>query len=168
MEKPFEKLDGVVSVFSGYTGGTTKNPNYKNYASGGHIEVVEIEYDPDKISYGALLDVYLYGNINIRAVVSRKTPLLDRSGYAVPVTSFGNGFNIYSADREMVSRMFGNKISSDALNQILMKCRRGQTLQIYFQKNRIFLRSRFSEISGEELRTYLNGLEVLAEIIENR
>jgi len=58
MEKPFEQLNGVMSVVSGYTGGNTKNPNYKNYASGGHIEVVEIEYNPQKISYETLLDVY--------------------------------------------------------------------------------------------------------------
>lgn len=58
MEKPFEKLNGVVSVTSGYAGGTTKNPNYENYAAGGHIEVVEVLYDPQKISYRELLDVY--------------------------------------------------------------------------------------------------------------
>ena len=58
MEKPFEQLDGVISVTSGYAGGTTANPNYENYASGGHIEVVQIAYDPGKISYQKLLDVY--------------------------------------------------------------------------------------------------------------
>lgn len=58
MEKPFEQLDGVLSVTSGYAGGTTKNPTYKNYAEGGHIEVVEIVYDPARIAYGELLDVY--------------------------------------------------------------------------------------------------------------
>ena len=58
MEKPFEKLDGVISVISGYAGGTTTNPTYSNYAKGGHIEVVEISYDPKIISYRELLDVY--------------------------------------------------------------------------------------------------------------
>ncbi|MBU1566150.1 MAG: peptide-methionine (R)-S-oxide reductase MsrB [Proteobacteria bacterium] len=58
MEKPFEHLEGVKSVVSGYTGGTTKNPTYDNYMGGGHIEVVEITYDPNKISYQQLLDVY--------------------------------------------------------------------------------------------------------------
>jgi len=58
MEKPFEQLDGVLSVTSGYAGGTTKNPTYQNYAAGGHIEVVEIIYDPARISYDKLLDVY--------------------------------------------------------------------------------------------------------------
>jgi len=58
MEKPFEQLDGVVDVVSGYAGGTTKNPTYENYAGGGHIEVVEITFDPKKISYAKLLEVY--------------------------------------------------------------------------------------------------------------
>ena len=58
MEKPFEKLPGVASVTSGYTGGTNKNPTYQDYAVNGHIEVVEIRYDPAKVSYDKLLDVY--------------------------------------------------------------------------------------------------------------
>jgi len=58
MEKPFESLDGVISVTSGYAGGTTKNPTYENYHDGGHIEVVQIVYDPDRITYKELLDVY--------------------------------------------------------------------------------------------------------------
>ncbi len=58
MEKPFEQLDGVSSVVSGYAGGTTANPNYNNYISGGHIEVVEITYDPVIVTFDKLLDVY--------------------------------------------------------------------------------------------------------------
>ncbi len=58
MEPPFEALDGVVSVTSGYTGGATKNPNYENHAAGGHLEAVEIVYDPKKVSYEKLLDVF--------------------------------------------------------------------------------------------------------------
>lgn len=58
MEKPFEQLDGVVEVVSGYAGGTTTNPTYENYARGGHIEVVQVTYDPRKISYEKLLEVY--------------------------------------------------------------------------------------------------------------
>jgi len=58
MEKPFEQLDGVISVVSGYAGGSTKNPNYKNYSSGGHIEVVEIQFNPEIVTYQKLLEVY--------------------------------------------------------------------------------------------------------------
>ncbi|HID35988.1 MAG TPA: peptide-methionine (S)-S-oxide reductase MsrA, partial [Ghiorsea sp.] len=58
MEKPFEQLDGVKSVVSGYSTGKTTNPTYRNYMSGGHLEVVEITYDPKKVSYEKLLDVF--------------------------------------------------------------------------------------------------------------
>ena len=58
MEKPFEQLPGVASVTSGYTGGTNMNPTYQNYAKYGHIEVVEILYDPTMVSYGKLLEVF--------------------------------------------------------------------------------------------------------------
>ena len=58
MEKPFEHLEGVISVTSGYMGGETVNPTYDNYVSGGHIEVVQIIYNPAKISYDRLLDVF--------------------------------------------------------------------------------------------------------------
>ena len=58
MEKPFAQLEGVLSVTSGYAGGTTIDPDYGNYAAGGHIEVVEIVYDPRKVTYRELLDVF--------------------------------------------------------------------------------------------------------------
>jgi peptide methionine sulfoxide reductase msrA/msrB len=58
MEKPFEELAGVRSVVSGYTGGTTANPNYGNYSDGGHLEAVEITFDPAVIGYPQLLEVY--------------------------------------------------------------------------------------------------------------
>lgn len=58
MESPFEKLDGVISVESGYAGGTTVYPTYENYAAGGHIEVVEVVYDAKKVSYKQLLDTF--------------------------------------------------------------------------------------------------------------
>ena len=60
MEPPFEKLDGVFSVTSGYTGGTEPNPTYEQVSSGktGHAESVQVVYDPSKISYQQLLDVF--------------------------------------------------------------------------------------------------------------
>jgi len=58
MEKPFEALPGVISVTSGYTGGKTTAPNYENYAAGGHLEAVEIVFDPAVVSYPQLLEVF--------------------------------------------------------------------------------------------------------------
>ena len=60
MVPPFEGLDGVVSVTAGYTGGQKKDPTYEEVSSGttGHAESVQIVYDPAKISYAKLLDVF--------------------------------------------------------------------------------------------------------------
>lgn len=60
MEPPFDKLDGVVSTTSGYTGGKKKNPTYEEVSAGGtgHAEAVQVVYDPAKVSYAKLLDVF--------------------------------------------------------------------------------------------------------------
>jgi len=57
MESDFEKVDGVTDVVSGYSGGTGENPTYKDYSKNGHIEVIQITYDPSIITYSMLLDV---------------------------------------------------------------------------------------------------------------
>ena len=60
MEPPFDKLPGVVSTTSGYIGGRTKNPTYQQVSAGttGHTEAVQIVYDPAKVSYQKLLEVF--------------------------------------------------------------------------------------------------------------
>jgi len=60
MEPPFDVLPGVVSTTSGYIGGRTKNPNYEQVSAGGtgHAEAVQIAYDPAKVSYDKLLEVF--------------------------------------------------------------------------------------------------------------
>ncbi len=58
MTPPFEKLPGVKKVLSGYTGGTGANPTYHDYEKTGHIEAVEVSYDPEQITYQELLGVY--------------------------------------------------------------------------------------------------------------
>jgi len=60
MEPPFDKLDGVISTTSGYTGGHQANPTYKQVSAGstGHTEAIQIEYDPAKVSYEELLAVF--------------------------------------------------------------------------------------------------------------
>ena len=60
MEPPYDELEGVISTISGYIGGTTKNPTYEQVSAGttGHTEAVEITYDPKKVSYEKLLEVF--------------------------------------------------------------------------------------------------------------
>ena len=60
MEPPFDKLNGVLSTTSGYTDGHKVNPTYKEVSAGGtgHTEAIQIKYDPSKISYAQLLEVF--------------------------------------------------------------------------------------------------------------
>jgi peptide-methionine (S)-S-oxide reductase len=60
MEKPFDELDGVISTTSGYTGGHKDHPTYEEVSAGttGHTESLQIRYNPKKISYEKLLDVF--------------------------------------------------------------------------------------------------------------
>lgn len=60
MEPPFEQLDGVTQVESGYTGGREKNPSYQEVSSGGtsHVEAIRVTFDPGKVSYETLLEVF--------------------------------------------------------------------------------------------------------------
>ena len=66
MEESFEKLSGVEKVISGYSGGTTENPTYKEvvYGKTGHFEVVEIIYDKEIISFKELLNIFCLSNFN--------------------------------------------------------------------------------------------------------
>ncbi len=69
MEPPFDALDGVLSTTSGYIGGDTSKPSYKQVSAGGsgHAEAVQVIFDPTKISYAELLDVF-WRNIDPLAV----------------------------------------------------------------------------------------------------
>jgi peptide-methionine (S)-S-oxide reductase len=60
MEPPFDKLDGVLATTSGYIGGTKADPTYEQVTSGrtGHYEALQVEYDPARVSYQQLLDVF--------------------------------------------------------------------------------------------------------------
>ena len=59
-ESDFEKVDGVIEAVSGYTGGRVENPTYKQVTAGGtgHTEAIRVTYDPEKVSYSQLLDVF--------------------------------------------------------------------------------------------------------------
>ena len=60
MEPPYDEIDGVVSTISGYIGGSKKNPTYEQVTTGttGHAEAVQIAYDPSKVTYEKLLEVF--------------------------------------------------------------------------------------------------------------
>ena len=60
MEESFDKVDGVIKSISGYSGGKLKNPTYKDviYKDTGHVETIEIIYDPKKVSYEKLVNIF--------------------------------------------------------------------------------------------------------------
>jgi peptide-methionine (S)-S-oxide reductase len=60
MEHPFDQIPGVVAVSVGYTGGYTKNPTYQEVSAGrtGHLEAVQVSYDPSTVSYAKLVDAF--------------------------------------------------------------------------------------------------------------
>jgi len=60
MEEAFDAVPGVIATTSGYTGGQVKNPTYEQVSSGrtGHAEAVQVEYDPSKVTYARLLEVF--------------------------------------------------------------------------------------------------------------
>lgn len=69
MEPPYDKLDGIISTTAGYAGGPERNPTYREVAGGrtGHAEVVQVVYDPARVSYERLLQVF-WRNIDPFAV----------------------------------------------------------------------------------------------------
>ncbi|MBY8916273.1 peptide-methionine (S)-S-oxide reductase MsrA [Nitratireductor rhodophyticola] len=58
VEADFDKVPGVLDTVSGYAGGSTENPTYRTYSSGGHREVVKIDFDDAKVSYDRLLEIF--------------------------------------------------------------------------------------------------------------
>jgi len=64
VEADFDKVDGVISTTSGYTGGSVANPTYQQVSAGGtgHTEAVKVAYDPAKVSYEKLLDVFWHNH----------------------------------------------------------------------------------------------------------
>jgi peptide-methionine (S)-S-oxide reductase len=60
MEHPFDEIPGVLDTTSGYTGGTVENPSYYQVSNGdtGHVEAVQVTYDPEQVSYKTLLETF--------------------------------------------------------------------------------------------------------------
>jgi len=108
MEPPFDALDGVVSTTSGYTGGHTANPTYEQVSAGktGHAEAVEIVYDPRKITYARLLEVF-WRNID---------PLTANAQFCDVGNQYRSGIFVHDATQRKLA-----EASKDAAAQRLQK-----------------------------------------------
>ena len=60
VESDFDKVDGVVETLSGYTGGSSLDPTYRNHVAGGHREAVKVIYDPDRVTYEELVEYFFH------------------------------------------------------------------------------------------------------------
>lgn len=110
MESEFEHTDGVKAVVSGYTGGDKENANYQQVSSKQtqHVEAVEVTYDPSKVSYKKLLDVY-WGNID---PTDSGGQWYDRGPQYATVIFYGNESEKKQAEasKEAVAKKLGKKI----------------------------------------------------------
>lgn len=117
MEPPFEKLVGVKSVISGYSGGDKVNPEYKEVASGRtkHREAVQVTYDPSLVSYERLLEIF-WQNIN---PTDNEGQFVDRGKQYAPGIFYHNKEQeiLAFASREKLSQLnkFKNKINTEIL-----------------------------------------------------
>lgn len=104
MEPPFDKLEGVISTTSGYTGGHADNPTYKQVTSGrtGHTEAVQVVYDPNKITYQQLLEVF-WVNID---------PLVKDRQFCDGGTQYRSGIFYHDAEQKKLATASGKAIQA--------------------------------------------------------
>ncbi len=136
VEAEFRKVDGVTDVAVGYSGGTTKDPTYKDVCSGatGHAEVVEVEYDPSKVSYEDLLEVFWNNH-------DPTTP--NRQGWDIG-TQYRSAIFHHSPEQEAAARASKDKIQERFKKPIVTEItpasefyRAEEYHQRYFEKNRL-------------------------------
>ena len=96
IEADFEKLEGVTSVESGYTAGTSSNPTYPQVSRGGtgHTEAVRVQYNPQKVSYEKLLD-YFWRHID---------PTVKDRQFCDSGSQYRSGIYYQNADEEKLAR----------------------------------------------------------------
>ncbi|MFQ5960654.1 MAG: peptide-methionine (S)-S-oxide reductase MsrA [Candidatus Methylomirabilales bacterium] len=104
IEAAFRKVPGVVSTSVGYAGGSFNNPTYKDVCSGGtgHAEVVQVEYDPSKVSYEELLDVFW--KIHDPTTLNRQGPDVG--------TQYRSAIFFHNSEQEATARMSKEKLQS--------------------------------------------------------
>ena len=136
VEAEFRKVEGVVDAAVGYSGGHTEEPTYKDVCSGtsGHAEVVEVEYDPSKVSYDELLEVFWENH---------DPTTLNRQGPDVG-TQYRSAIFFRTPEQEAAARASKERAQERFKNPIVTEITpatefyRGEEYhQRYFEKNRL-------------------------------
>ena len=135
MEPPYDELDGVISTTSGYIGGKLDNPTYEQVSAGytGHTEAVEILYDPEKVTYQELLDVFW---VNIDPTV-RDRQFCDGGN------QYRTGIFYHNEEEKQLAEAYKQKlIDSGRFNQVVTEVTAAMTFypaeeyhQDYYMKN---------------------------------
>ena len=133
MEPPYDKLEGVISTTSGYTGGHKDNPTYKEVSAGGtgHTESVEVVYDPRKISYAELLEVF-WKNID---------PTVKDRQFCDPGSQYRTGIFYHNEEQKQLAEA-SKEALSDRFEQIFTEIVPASTFYVaeeyhqdYYKKN---------------------------------
>lgn len=136
VEAAFRKVEGVVDATVGYSGGHTENPTYKDVCSSttGHAEVVEVEYDPSKVSYEELLEVFWENH-------DPTTP--DRQGFDFG-TQYRSAIFFHTPEQEAAARASKEKAQARFRKPIVTEItpasefyRAEEYHQRYFEKHRL-------------------------------
>ncbi|MGO2133439.1 MAG: peptide-methionine (S)-S-oxide reductase MsrA [Halomonas sp.] len=116
VEEAFDKVAGVTTTLSGFSGGDTENPSYREVVSGGtgHLEVVEVEYDPEQVEYAELLDVF-WRNIDPFAVNRQFCDEGESYRSAIFVSNDAQR-ELAEASREELAKRFGRSITTEILD----------------------------------------------------
>lgn len=135
IQSDFDKVKGVVSTTAGYTGGSKKNPTYKEVSAGGtgHVEAVQVVFDPSKVSYEKLLSVYFH-NID---------PTRDDGQFCDTGEQYRPVIFYYGKKQKELAEMYKNAlIQSKTVQPVLVQILPATTFypaeeehQKYYQKN---------------------------------
>jgi peptide-methionine (S)-S-oxide reductase len=136
VEAAFRKIEGVISTSVGYSGGTSENPIYKDVCTGqtGHAEVVEVEYDPSRVSYEELLEVFWENH---------DPTSLNRQGPDVG-TQYRSAIFFHTSEQEAAARASKERAQGRFKKHIVTEIkpalefyRAEEYHQRYFEKNRL-------------------------------
>lgn len=136
VEAAFREIPGVVKTAVGFMGGTTENPSYRDVCNGntGHAEVVQLEFDPTKVSYEQLLQVFW--NIHNPTTLNRQGPDIGSQYRSVIFFHGANQERVAMASKEKLAQ--SKKYSQPIVTQILPAkafYRAEEYHQQYFEKN---------------------------------